>query len=330
MSSELGPVYLIYGTDRSKVRQALGRLRAHFADDAIENADASTESAADIVARCSMMSLVAERRLIVVQGADGWKAADVDEMLSYIKDPSQDCVLALIADKVASNSRLLKACSKAPAQALKYEGPDAKSIDKWIAAAFEQQGATVDARVVRTFVSIVGRDAPTDRYATDIAKIVTYAGSEKVTPAMVEMLATPDLGESVWKLGDAWASLDRNRLVAHARELLDPSHPAKATAPFLALILGRHITVVAAAKRLLATMSPGQATNELKARLDSKLAWKAKDYIAQAERLPSLARADASLARIALLEAELKGATPLSSKKDGASAVFYRGLCELV
>ncbi len=58
MSTEpLKPVYLITGTDRPKIRRALQRLRARFAEESIETFTAETASGADAVAASNALGL---------------------------------------------------------------------------------------------------------------------------------------------------------------------------------------------------------------------------------------------------------------------------------
>jgi len=56
-------------------------MRRHFDDDAIETYMAVSSSGKDIAAGAQMMGLLAARRLIIVTGADAWKADDVSAVV---------------------------------------------------------------------------------------------------------------------------------------------------------------------------------------------------------------------------------------------------------
>lgn len=322
--AELQPVYLIHGNDRPKVGEALRRLRARFPDDAIETYAAATTPAADVVAACSMMGLLADQRLMLVTGVDAWKADDVAELLAYMHSPGVDTVLVLTADKLRADSKLLKAFKVlGKPQLIEVKGPEKpEQVVAWIAKTFAGHGVEVPQTVARRMAQICGVDS-LDRLATDIEKIVVYADGEPVTVEMVDELATPDAQQKVWELTDAWASRDRSSLLRMTEQLLGQGeHPVR-----LVGILGRHVKSVHQAKRLLERMSPGQVQSAL---VDSGAnQWAARKYVEQAQRI-HMNQADASLARVALLEAELKGAAPLASGKDGVNVVLERGLCELL
>lgn len=324
--ADLKPAYLVLGSDRSKVAAVLARMRRHFEDDGVEVVQALVTSGEEVVNACMMMGLFASRRLIVVQGADAWKSDDVAPVLEYLKAPSEDTVLLLLADKLAANSRLKKAFG--PGTLLDAKGPEKEpEVVQWVGQRFAEHGVEVSRKVAQQLVSISGHDS-LDRLEAEVARIVTYAGDDPVTPELVEQLGTPHSEEKVWALTDAWASRDRGALLRMAEQLLaQREHPVR-----LVGVIGRHLRYVHQARRLLATNSPSQVQQQLTAH--GANAYVARRYVEQAQRI-NLPQADAALARVALLDAELKGGAALGSGRisggrDAATIVLERGLCELV
>lgn len=326
MASELEPVYLVLGTDRTKLTQVFERLRKRFSDEAIETWDASATPAADVIGACMALGLLADLRLHIVQGVDAWKPDDVDQLLAYVAAPSPDNVLVLVAEKLAANSRLRKAFAKP--RLIECKAPEKESsLAAWVVKAFAAEGVKVDARTATRLVQLCGTDS-LDRLATDVARIVTYAGGEPITEQMVEQLATQHSEEKVWALTDAWASRDRSSLLKMTEQLLaQREHPVRLTG-----VIARHLRMVHTARRLLATEPAGVVTQRLVESGANK--WVAGRYVEQAGRI-NLPQADAALARVAQLDAELKGASALSSGRvgegrDGARVVFERGMAELL
>ena len=116
MAAELKPVYLITGADRPKIQRALRRLRARIGEDAVELLSAEDASAEDAVAACNSLGLLgAGQRLVIVEGVERWKAADVKTLSGYLADPAPDTVLALVAAELRKDSALAKACAKVSA-----------------------------------------------------------------------------------------------------------------------------------------------------------------------------------------------------------------------
>ena len=121
--ADLMPAYLLSGTDRPKVARAVRRLRDRIGEDATELLSASEADGTDVAAACNALGLFAsERRLVVVENVEAWKAADLEPVLEYLKSPSPETVLALVGDGVRKDSPLAKAVAKA-GEVLVYDLP---------------------------------------------------------------------------------------------------------------------------------------------------------------------------------------------------------------
>ena len=336
----LEPVYLVLGTDIAKVSTVVDRLKAHFPDEAIETHPAAKDSSKDLVAGFQTLGLLAEQRLVIVNAAQDWPADDVSRVLTYLEDPAPDVVLLLLADKLASNSRLRKAFAKP--RLIECSGPDTPALlREWTERLFAATGATGDRAAIKRLIELCCGVDPSDarqvkeldgddlaRLRTDIERIATYAGSDPVTVAMVEELATRVTDEKVWLIGEAWARGDRPAFIRLVEQLLaQREHPVR-----LAGALGRHLRQVNDAHHLLQTMGPGRALDELVASGANQ--WAAKKVVQQAQKVQT-PRVDAALSRIALLDAELKGASALGGRVGedtgaGTRIILERGLLELV
>ena len=336
----LEPAYLVLGTDTAKISTVLERLKAHFPDEATETHPAQSGSAGDLVASFGTLGLLAEQRLVIVPGAHDWPAADAAKVVDYLADPSPDVVLLLLADKLASNSRLRKAFDTP--QLIECAGPSTPAaLRTWTEGVFASTGARGDRAAVLRLIELVCGIDPHDtrsvkeldggdyaRLRTDIERIAVYAGGEHVTVTMVEELATRVTDHKVWTLGDAWARGDAPAFMRLVEQLL-----AQREAPVrLVGAIGRHLRQVNDAHHHLQFGGPGAAVNALVASGANQ--WAAKKAVQQAQRVTT-PRVDAALSRVALLDAELKGASPLGGRVGedtgaGARIILERGLLELV
>lgn len=336
----LEPVYLVLGTDIAKVSTVLQRLKAHFPDHAVENYPAVKDSSRALVEGFQTLGLLAEQRLVVVTGTQDWPADDVSRVLTYLEDPSPDVVLLLVADKLASNSRLRKAFQKP--RLIECPGPDTPAtLRAWAEGVFASTGATGDRAAVKRLIELCCGVDPNDaravkeldggdlaRLRTDIERIATYAGTDPVTIAMVDELATRVTDEKVWGIGEAWARGDKTAFLDLVEQLLaQREHPVR-----LAGALGRHLRQVNDAHHLLQSMGADRALAELVSSGVNQ--WAAKKVVQQAQRVKT-AKVDAALSRIAQLDAELKGGSALFGRVGedtgaGDRIILERGLLELV
>ena len=102
------------GEDALKRDAVMKRLRARlsamgdlsFNDDSF---DGETAEGADIVGACDTVPFASPVRLVEVRAADKLKKADAERLVSYLGAPNGSTVLALVAEKLAKNTRLYKA-----------------------------------------------------------------------------------------------------------------------------------------------------------------------------------------------------------------------------
>jgi DNA polymerase-3 subunit delta len=218
---ELKPVYLLTGTDRPKITLALQRLRARIGEDATEQLHAAEASGEDAVAACNALGLFGgDARLVVVDGVDVWKSADIKELESYLAAPAPTTVLALVGDGVKRDSALAKAVAKA-GDLLVYDVPK-KKLPEWVGEQFARLAASADRDACRALVEAVGDNA--GDLASEIQKLATWANGEQITRANVEQLAVGRAETPIFAVTDAWGRRDVAATLRATETLLDRSH----------------------------------------------------------------------------------------------------------
>jgi DNA polymerase-3 subunit delta len=296
--ADLKPVYLMTGTDRPKIETALARLRRHFAPEAIETASALDTSAEAAAALCNAGSLFGDARLVVVSDAERWKAADVKALDAYLAAPAPDTVLALVASELRKESALLKSCKKA-GDVLAFDVP--RKMAAWVAQRFEQAGARAEPEAVAALVSIVGDDPRA--LASEVDKIVTWAGGEPIGEREVESLAAAVAETPTFELTDAWGRRDPAAALDASETIFErEGRPRRDTAPRLAAAMASHVTRVRSCQRLAAEgVRPRDAAGRLRMH-----PFYAEKLFGQAERYSPEELGDV-VVRLAALDLALKG-----------------------
>ena len=219
--TDLQPVYLIVGSDRPKIGRAVQRLRERIGDASTEHLSAREAGGEDVVAACNAMGLFGvEGRLVIVDGVDAWKAADVKEVVGYLASPSPSTVLALVAEEVKADSALAKAVAKA-GDVLTYDVPK-RRLPEWVGEQFARLGVAAEPDACRALVEAVGDDL--DDLASEVDKLATWAGGETVTVAAVEQLAVGRAETPIFAVTDAWGRRDVGAVLSSAESLLERSH----------------------------------------------------------------------------------------------------------
>jgi len=306
MSAEpLLSVYLLTGSNRPKHLRALRRLRARFGPEAVEQLSAESTSGADAVAACNALGLFGGHdggRLVIVEGVERWRKADLDSVESYVRNPVEGAVLALFADGPLRGSTLTNLVEK-HGKVLDYNVPKPNNLHRWVAGEFKRLDIKADGDAARALVEIVGED--TMALSNEIQKLGAWAGGEPIGRADVERLAAPARESAAWALSDAWGARDLPTLLEACEHAFENNEE-----PFLlAVRLASHVGRVRTAQVMA---EEGLGVRDVAVRLKIK-DFPARKVLQHADRY-SRAELDAALVRLADLDAAIKGASRLSSE----------------
>jgi DNA polymerase-3 subunit delta len=305
MPDDLKPAYVLAGTDRPKVDRALERLRGRFASDAVEILSAAEQTGDDIVAACNALGLFAdEGRLIVVDGVEGWKADDAKAIATYLKAPAPATTLALVAGELKKDAPVAKAVA-GRGDVLVWDVPK-RGITRWVVEQFGVHGVKVDSDAARALVELVGEDLY--ELASEIDKLATWAGTERVTIDDVEKLVALRVEATNFVLTDAWGARDVAGVLRASESMLERSgDPHSKTIPRLLGILGSHVSRI---KECQALEANGVAAKEAAVRLKRNPYYVGKLY-AQARNYSADELRDVTV-RLAGLDHALKGGSRLA------------------
>ncbi|HSB39724.1 MAG TPA: DNA polymerase III subunit delta [Gaiellaceae bacterium] len=227
--AELLSAYLIIGTDRPKVTRALRRLRDRVGEAATEHLSAHDASGDDVAASCNALGLfTVERRLVIVDSVERWKAPDVRAVDEYLKRPAPTTVLALVGDEVKRDSTLAKAVANA-GEVLVYDLPTKgrsrkADLPKWVEQQFTERGVHIDRDAARALVELVGENA--DEILTEVDKLTTWAAGERIGEREVADLVPARAEIPPFDLTDAWGRRDVAAVLAASERLVERSGDA--------------------------------------------------------------------------------------------------------
>ena len=307
MADELQPAYLIGGSDRPKVDRAVARLRTRFEADAVELHDAETMSGDDAVAACNAMGLFGSgSRLVVFEGVEIWKAPDVKAIATYLKSPAPGTTLALVAGDLRKDAPLAKAVT-GHGTVLLWDVL-ARAVPRWVAEQFKLSGTAVEPEACRRLAELVGDDLY--ELASEVEKLVTWAGGNAITTADVEALVAPRAESPPWDLTDAWGARDVGGVLRATENMLDRTgDPVSKTIPRLVGSLTKHVRNARAVRKL---DDEGLTSQEAASRLGIK-PYPAQKLYGQVRNF-SASELDDALIRLAELDHALKGGSRLAGE----------------
>jgi DNA polymerase-3 subunit delta len=308
---ELRPVYLLTGSDRPKIELALRRLRGRFDEVAVETLAASEAGGEDAVAACNAMGLFGERRLVLVEGVESWKAADVGAVEAYLGAPAPATVLALVGEGIKKDSRLAKACARG-GDVLAWDVQ--KDLAKWVAEQFARLGATAEPEACRSLVDLVGED--TFALASEVDKLATWAAGDEISARDVEELVDAQAEPPRFALTDAWERRQMGGVLAECERLLEKAGPSES----VPLKIGSRLHARAGRIREVSALEEaGVPAAEIASRL--KLHPYAAKMLREVARNFTRDELDAVVVRLAGLDYATKGGSRLPDELELARAL---------
>ena len=316
--AELAAVYLITGTDRPKVTRALRRLRDRVGEAATEILSAQDASADDVAAACNALGLfTVERRLVVVDQVERWKAADLKALEAYLNGPAPTTVLALVGDEIKRDSALAKAVAKS-GEVLLYDLPKRgrkADLPRWVEGQLKERGIVIDHEAARALVDLVGDNVT--ELATEVDKLATWAAGDRIGEREVLELVPARAETPPFDLTDAWGRRDAAAAVAASERIVERS--GDATRDVLLRVTGlltAHVGRVRECRRLDAEGVPPAAAAE---RLKRNRFYVQKLY-EQAGNF-SDDELDEAIVRLAQLDLALKGGSKLPGELEFTRAL---------
>ena len=214
--AELKPAYLIHGDDHGAVAERRAGLRAlgegqegGAASVELLEGDAATPSG--VAGALAAMTLTVGRRVIVVEGVERWREADVEQQLSgAMSDIPPETTLACFAREEARTkapAALHQAVKQAGGQVVAQMTVKPWELPDWAREQAARLGLALDAAAAKALVAQVGERQ--QRLLRELEKLALGTGpGSHVDVAEIEAHAAPSAERRAWSLADALVSGD--------------------------------------------------------------------------------------------------------------------------
>jgi DNA polymerase III subunit delta len=322
----LKPAYLIFGSDRVKVRRAVARLRRRVVDESgsdlnvtivsVGSADAEQRAAArrkealdETLAALRTPSFALGTRLVLVTGGHRWQAKERQALLEHIDDPMPDTVLAVEGDTFGKDDVLVKALGGLRAgndQVLSYQLPKRFALAGWLReTAAKEHKLAIGPNEAKRLLALVGEDP--ERLEREIEKLAAYCRGEPATDEAIDAVCSPAIETKVFDLFDAVGKRDRSAAFRTLEEVY--AHGEEAQAVFYGLV--RHVRNLEKALEAGADVSPSDLARSIgvhpfaaKKLLDQRSSY---DHVLIGRALRALAEADAAMRGRSMVSLESTG-----------------------
>ena len=271
--ADLLPAYLIVGADELKrdatVRRLRSRVPADMADFNLDELDgASLEEPGQLISSAQTMPFCADFRLVIVNGA-GQLAKPVSEaVVSYLADPNPQCVLCLVAEKLAKNTRLYKAVAKVGPHSVIDCAPLKRwELPSYVVKLAQKRGLSMDNAAAQELVERVGESTVAlDNQIATLAQLVGDAG--RINLADVEANVAQIAEVSPWAFADTVCERNAPRAMEMLNLMKAPS------LVFLHSVLVGRLRELICAKSLDARGAASGLAREL-----GRQSWQVKNHV---------------------------------------------------
>jgi DNA polymerase III subunit delta len=224
MADEMKPAYLIHGDDGAKLDAALRRLRARAEREGGAGSLQSFPTGGggpdvdEVVGALPAMSLMAERRYLLADGVERWRASQVKRLAAALATPEPDTTLVLVAHGSPPKG-LADAVEGAGGEVLGFAAPSKRELPSWLVSAARERGLALAPQAARALIARLGEG--TVRLANELDRLALWAGEEgRIGPEEIEELTADTSERAGWTLGDAIVARDPETAVLSADELL--------------------------------------------------------------------------------------------------------------
>ncbi len=233
---ELKPVYLIHGDDHGAVAERRAGLRALAegpgSEASVELLDGEDATPAGVAAALAAMTLAVGRRVIVVDGVERWRQADIEQqLLPLLGEMPPETTLALFAREEArakAPEALHQAVKRAGGQVVAQLTVKPWELPKWAREQAGRMGLSLDPAAAKALVSQVGERQ--QRLLRELEKLALegeaeggeeQSGARKVAVEEIERRTAHSAEFRAYALADALVGADSREatlLYMHLRD----------------------------------------------------------------------------------------------------------------
>lgn len=319
--SDLKPAYLFSGDDEVKIDQARKRLAARAEADGstFESISGDALTPENFVMTLTSPSLLPGTRIVLADGIEKWKAADIGpvaDAVALLDDPTMDAVAVLICRKKPLKA-IIDAVSKVGGEAREFKPPSDSELPGWLVTQAKRLDVELAPDAAQLMIAIVGKPdkrvsaaknwSPKRRLMSELEKLATAAGAgATIDVSLVEALVKGESTAEVFVLMDHALSGNRDAAIRDAEILLSSGQAP----PLIVAMLARSFGQAQSAAALQEAGRGGEIADQLGIQ-----PWLAKKLGQQArERGGSSLRA--ALVEIARLDDAVKGGSAIDSETE--------------
>lgn len=186
---KLAPVYILHGEEGfytdTLVKDFEGVLSPDDKEFNFNMFYAPEVSMPQVIEQCCRYPIMADRQMVILKEAQAVRADIIDQLASYLKNPTPTTVLVIVFRKAVAKGKEFMAAAKSKAVVFESKKVKDYNLPQLITAAIQAKGLGADPKAVEMLRDFIGTDLST--LYNEIDKLATILGKgATVTPEAVE------------------------------------------------------------------------------------------------------------------------------------------------
>lgn len=169
-------------------------------------------------AACTL-PVFASKRLVTVKDAHLLAAAELDALISYLKDPVPETCLLFVAEKIDSRRKFFQQFKKS-GTLIEFKPLSERELPGHVRSFLDERDYRISGDALDLFCSMVG-DSLHEVHG-ELEKLLTYLGDRTlIDVADVQAVVSRGRAENIFELGNAVGRGDASQALALAKKLMD-------------------------------------------------------------------------------------------------------------
>lgn len=233
LEQEVMPVYVISGKDKFLVGNSSAKLLDKLLSPderamSLYQPDDGNVELADILDELRTLPFLAERRVVLIKGADKFVSANREGLEKYFDDPAAKGVLVMTVDSWPGNTRLAKKLKKM-GEHLSQEIKPWELANYAVGYATSEHDKKLSRQAATLLVELAGDDP--GRVCGEIDKLAVFAGQKNsITPESIEALVGHNRMFNAFAVIDAMTSGNKGAAIERLRNMFANDKSAEFTA----------------------------------------------------------------------------------------------------
>ena len=209
------PLYLLYGEEEFLIEEAVNLIIKKVVEPGARDFNFNTlycreTPVSEIVNIAQTLPLMSEKRLVIAKEVGVFKAADVDELISYLRSPSPSTCLVMTSNQRKYEKKSVISAVEAAGAVTAFYPLSERELVVWIEGWAKTRGLSIQQDAVSYLLQIVGGDL--QKINNELQKVEIYLKEKQAVTLDHIKLVVGDFREyTSFDLVDAIGRKDREK-----------------------------------------------------------------------------------------------------------------------